>query len=129
MKLRVSLEHLDNLDHVNNVVYVSWIQNVADAHWKAAAPEELRSHCRWVVMRHQVDYFVPAVEGDELELLTWIDPANGARSVRHVTIERIADRKVLAYAETTWCLLDPKSGKPKRVSPEIDSVLRLAIRK
>lgn len=124
MPLRVSREHIDNLDHVNNVVYVSWVQDVADAHWKSAAPEEMRAQCRWVVMRHLVDYFVSAVEGDELELITWVDAAQGARSVRHVSIQRTRDRKVLAYAETTWCLLDPVSGKPKRIAPEIDLVLR-----
>jgi acyl-CoA thioester hydrolase len=124
MPLRVSSEHIDDLHHVNNVVYVSWIQEVAYAHWKAAAPESLRSQCRWVVMRHQVDYFVSAVEGDKLELITWVDAAQGARSVRHVSIQRTSDHKVLAYAETTWCLLDPVSGKPKRVAEEIDAVLR-----
>lgn len=124
MALRVSTAHIDDLHHVNNVVYVSWVQEVADAHWKSAAPEEMRAQCRWVVMRHQVDYFVSAVEGDELELITWVDAAQGARSVRHVSIQRAHDHKVLAYAETTWCLLDPVSGKPRRVAAEIDSALR-----
>ena len=124
MPLRVSKEHIDNLDHVNNVVYVGWVQDVADAHWKAAAPEEMRAKCRWVVMRHLVDYYVSAVEGDDLELITWVDPAQGARSVRHVSIQRAIDHKVLAYAETTWCLLDPQTGKPKRVSADIDQTLR-----
>jgi acyl-CoA thioester hydrolase len=124
MPIRVSGEHIDNLNHVNNVVYVSWVQDVANAHWNSAAPAELRSQCRWVVMRHLVDYFVSAVEGDELELITWVDVAQGARSVRHVLIQRARDQKVLAYAETTWCLLDPVTGKPKRVGPEIDQALR-----
>jgi acyl-CoA thioester hydrolase len=124
MPLRVGKEHIDTLDHVNNVVYVSWIQDVADAHWKAVASASLRASCRWVVMRHQVDYLASAVDGDQLELVTWIDAAQGARSVRHVSIERLPDRKVLAYAETTWCLLDPATGKPKRIGPEIDQALR-----
>lgn len=127
MRLRVGKEHIDNLDHVNNVVYVSWVQDVADAHWKTAAPAALRDLCRWVVMRHTVDYLAPAVEGDELELATWIDAANGARSIRHVSIQRTSDHKVMAYAETTWCLLDPVSGRPKRIGPEIDRVLRSVV--
>lgn len=125
MPLRVTAGHIDNLDHVNNVVYVGWVQDVADAHWKSAAPESLRSECRWVVLRHQVDYLAPAREGEDLELITWVDPAQGARSVRHVSIKRIRDNKVLAYAETTWCLLDPVTERPKRVPPEVDKVLRL----
>lgn len=127
LPLRVGKEHIDNLDHVNNVVYVGWVQDVADAHWKSKSDEYLRSQCRWVVMRHQVDYFVSAVEGEELELLTWVDPPSGARQVRHVSIQRASDHKVLAYAETTWCLLDPHSGKPRRIGPEIDKAIRLLV--
>lgn len=125
MSLRVGPEHIDDLQHVNNVVYVSWVQDVADAHWKAGASESLRSQCRWVVMRHLVDYHVSAVEGDELELFTWVDPPAGARQVRHVSIQRASDHKVLAYAETTWCLLDPVTARPKRISEEIDRAIRL----
>ena len=125
MPLKVTREHIDNLDHVNNVVYVSWIQDVADAHWKSGASEALRDQCRWVVLRHLVDYHVSAVEGDDLELFTWVDVPTGVRQVRHVLIQRASDHKVLAYAETTWCLLDPVSGKPKRISEEIDKAIRL----
>lgn len=125
MTLHVGREHIDNLEHVNNVVYVGWVQDVADAHWKSGAPESLRDQCRWVVMRHLVDYHVSAVEGDDLELFTWVDPPSGARQVRHVSIQRAKDHKVLAYAETTWCLLDPQSGRPKRISEEIDRAIRL----
>ena len=124
MPLRVNPGHIDDLEHVNNVVYVSWVQDVADTHWKSAAPETLRAQCRWVVLRHLVDYVAPALEGDDLELITWVDAAQGARSVRHVTIRRVSDNKVLAYAETTWCLLDPTTERPKRVPPEVDRVLR-----
>lgn len=127
LPLRVSKEHIDNLNHVNNVVYVSWVQDVADAHWKTAASETLRAQCRWVVMRHEVDYVASAVVDDTLELLTWVDAPQGARQIRHVSIQRLSDHKVLAYAETTWCLLDPHSGKPRRIGPEIDQAIRLLV--
>ena len=124
LSIRVGKQHIDNLNHVNNVVYVSWVQDVADAHWKSAASEELRRQCRWVVLRHLVDYLVPALEGDELQLVTWVDPSEGAKSVRHVSIQRSSDQKVLVHAQTTWCLLDPQSGRPKRVTRDIEQVLR-----
>ena len=34
-----SPEHIDELGHVNNAVWVSWIQDIAVAHWNAIAPE------------------------------------------------------------------------------------------
>lgn len=125
LPIRVDKEHIDDLDHVNNVVYVSWVQDVAAAHWIAAASEELRNQCRWVVMRHEIDYLASAVEGESLEALTWVDPAQGARQIRHVLIRRASDQKALATAQTTWCLLDPITGKPKRIGPEIEVAIRL----
>lgn len=125
MTLKVTREHIDDLDHVNNVVYLSWVQDVADAHWKGAASSRLRGECRWVVLKHLIEYHHAAVEGDEIELLTWVDEATGVRQVRHVSVQRASDHKVLAYAETTWCLLDPVSGKPKRIGAEIEKAIRV----
>lgn len=124
MTLNVNHGHIDDLNHVNNVVYLSWVQDVADAHWKSAASTGLRDQCRWVVLRHLIDYHASAVEGDEIELLTWVDEATGVRQVRHVSVQRASDHKVLAYAETTWCLLDPVTGKPKRIGEEIERAIR-----
>lgn len=127
MRLHVGKQHIDNLDHVNNVVYVNWVQDVAEAHWKSTASDDLRRQCRWVVMRQQVDYYQSVMEGEDLELITWVDPAHGPRQIRHVSIQRISDGKVAAYAETTWCLLDPNTSKPRRIGPEIDRAIRLLV--
>ncbi len=116
---------IDELNHVNNVVYVRWIQDVAFAHWDTMAPEELKHQCRWVVLRHEIDYHAPALPGDLVEASTWIDPAKGVRQKRYVSIKRTNDSRVLASACTTWCLLDPQTGRPKQVSNEISLVLGL----
>lgn len=122
-RVKVKQEEIDDLDHVNNVVYVAWVQEAAAAHWNTF-PESLRSQCKWVVMRHEIDYAAPAVEGDAISLFTWVDVASGAKQDRFVSIVRDADGLELAHAKTTWCLLDPVTGRPKRISAEIDRVLR-----
>ena len=43
LPILVAPEHIDTQGHVNNVVYVRWMQDAATAHWEAAAPAELRS--------------------------------------------------------------------------------------
>jgi acyl-CoA thioester hydrolase len=121
---RVTHDQIDDLNHVNNVVYLGWVQEAADSHWKAAATESLRAECRWVVLRHEINYHAAAKEGDGLSLYTWVDAANGAKQDRHVSIQRTSDGKELAYAKTTWCLLDPVTGRPKRISEEIATRLR-----
>ena len=118
-------EDIDELNHVNNVVYLRWVQDVAFAHWDTLAPAALKSQCNWVVLRHEIDYHSPALPGDTIEVCTWIDKAEGVRQRRYVLITRQGDGKALASACTMWCLLDPVSARPKRVSDEISTALGL----
>lgn len=122
LEIIVGPEHLDELDHVNNVVYVQWVQDAAETHWNAASTPEMRAQCRWVVLRHEIDYKVPAVLHDVLVATTWVDPHQGAVQKRHVEITRAGTR--IALACTTWCLLDPLTNRPKRISPEIAECVR-----
>jgi acyl-CoA thioester hydrolase len=125
LPIKVLPADIDELNHVNNVVYLRWVQEVAFAHWDTMAPEEMKRQCNWVVLRHEIDYHAPALPGDLIEASTWIDPAEGVRHRRYVSIKRLKDSKVLATACTTWCLLDPKTGRPKRISNGISAALGL----
>ncbi len=84
-ELVAKAEHIDELGHVNNAVWVEWIQDVAVAHWRFAAAPEHDSAYFWVVVRHEIDYLRPAFEGDRVTARTWIDAqVQGARSTRHM---------------------------------------------
>ena len=123
--LWVSEGDIDELDHVNNIVYLRWVQDVSYSHWNSAASEDLKSRSKWVVLRHEIDYHAPALRGDEIEVITWIELPNGPRQQRNVLIQRARDGKALASTSTTWCLLDPLTNRPKKVSVEITSALGL----
>jgi len=125
MKLIVTPSDIDDLNHVNNVVYLGWVQDAAAAHWMAVGPDELRRQCRWVVVRHEIDYLASAVLGDELEVYTWVDMPTGPRQTRHVSIQRSRDHEVIAYAQSTWVLLDPVTGRPKRIPDAIKTTFGL----
>ena len=85
MALTAEPEHIDELGHVNNAVWVQWIQQVAIAHWEAVANEAHKDAYFWVVVRHEIDYLRPAHEGDRITALTWIgDAPQGARSDRYM---------------------------------------------
>ncbi|HWJ22359.1 MAG TPA: hypothetical protein VNS52_08415, partial [Gemmatimonadaceae bacterium] len=45
---------LDERAHVNNVVYLRWVQDVATAHWRAHAPVEAQERIAWVALRHEI---------------------------------------------------------------------------
>ena len=108
-------EDIDDLGHVNNLVYVRWVQDVAKAHWQGAARPEDRAALAWVVVRHEIDYLRPAVEGDEITARTWVETWKGATSDRRTEIERRSDGTLLARARTMWGALDVHTWRPKRL--------------
>lgn len=115
----VTPEDIDDLGHVNNLVYLRWVQRVATAHWTTAAPPEDRAALVWVVVRHEIDYLKAAVEGDEVEAVTWVEEWRGATSDRRTELRRGSDGEVLARARTMWCALDRASGRPRRIPREM----------
>jgi acyl-CoA thioester hydrolase len=117
--VRVEESDIDVLGHVNNVVYVRWVQDVAVAHWKELAPAEVRAELVWMVLRHEIDYKSPAALGDDVILRTWVGAAEGLRFERLTEVFRRGDRKLLAQARTLWCPIDPRTGRPRRVPEEV----------
>ena len=119
LTVRVEPADIDALGHVNNIVYLRWVQDVAAAHWYAAAPADDQAGLVWMVVRHEIDYLGQAGPGDELVLRTWVGAAAGLRFDRHTEVLRAGDRKVLARARTVWVPIDPATGRPKRVSDRV----------
>lgn len=118
-------EDIDELGHVNNVVYLRWVQDASAAHWQVLSTEEIRKTFAWVVSRHEIDYKASALPGDELHAETWVGETEGVRSVRYVNIVN-SSGKVLAAARTTWVLIDAVSGRPRRIEGEISDMLGAA---
>ncbi|MTI40668.1 acyl-CoA thioesterase [Fulvivirga lutimaris] len=102
------------MGHVNNVVYLRYVQETAEAHWKSFAPTELQKEVVWVVLRHEIDYHKPAFEADLLECETWVEEANGVKMPRNVVIMNAKGEQLIS-ARTIWCALDGKTFRPKRI--------------
>lgn len=117
--ITVQASDIDAMNHVNNVVYVQWVQDAAAAHWNAFAPSEIREKYNWVVLRHEIDYRNAAVLNDQLIARTWVQSYAGVRSTRIVKIYRQRDEKLLVEAKTTWCLLTASNNRPARVGDDI----------
>jgi len=118
---------IDEQNHVNNTVYLRWVQDVATAHWRALASAEAQAAIRWVVLRHEIDYKSPACVGDQILLRTWVGAASRLKFERFTEIRRNAcpersrriDNQLLAQARTLWVPIDTRTGKPTRVSAEV----------
>jgi acyl-CoA thioester hydrolase len=128
MTVAVQPADIDRQNHVNNIVYLRWVQEIATAHWEAAAPAHARDAVGWVVLRHEIDYKTPAGLGDQILLRTWVGKATRITFERFTEIRKLpaGDRKseagnqtILAAARTIWVPINPETGKPVRVAAEV----------
>ena len=110
---------IDELGHVNNVVYLRWVQDVAIAHWTAASTDAQRAEVAWVAIRHEIDYKHPALPNDAIVARTWVGTADANRFERHTEILRAADQKMLARARTLWVPISRATGRLTRVSEDV----------
>ena len=112
-------EHIDELGHVNNAVWVQWIQQVAVAHWEAVADAAHKDAYFWVVVRHEIDYLRAAHEGDSVTARTWVaDSPQGARFDRFIEFAG-PDGKICVRSRTQWAIIDKALGRPIRVPREV----------
>jgi acyl-CoA thioester hydrolase len=119
MTVPVLPSDIDEQNHVNNTVYLRWVQDVATAHWQALASAEAQAAIGWVVLRHEIDYKTPAMLDDEIVLRTWVGKATRLTFERFTEIRRASDRQLLSQARTLWCPIDMQNGRPMRVSVEV----------
>ena len=119
LEIRIQPGDIDALGHVNNVVYLRWVQDVAVAHWRSAATAEQQAAVLWVVVRHEIDYKHPARPADGIVARTWVGGAVHGFFERHTEILRAADRRLLARARTLWCPVDPHTLKATAVGDDV----------
>ncbi|MES2269657.1 MAG: thioesterase family protein [Pseudomonadota bacterium] len=112
-------EHIDEMGHVNNAVWVQWLQEVATRHWQAKADPAHVDAYMWVVNRHEIDYRGNVQMGDTVTATTWVgDSPRGARFDRFVEFAG-PDGKVKVSAKSTWVIVDRASGRILRIPPEV----------
>jgi len=118
-RITAAVEDIDELGHVNNAVWVRWIQDVATAHWHAEADPAHSENYLWVVTRHEIDYLRAVGPGETVTARTWVaDAPRGARFDRHVEFVG-EDGRPRVRARTTWAIIDRSTGRPIRVPQDI----------
>lgn len=118
---------LDDNNHVNNVVYIQWMQDVAIAHATrvggTAATQS--AGATWVARSHHIVYLRPAFAGDHVCIKTWISTLRKARSLRKYQFLRLDDDTVLATGETEWVFVDITTGRPRSIPDEVTACFEL----
>lgn len=114
---------IDENGHVNNVVYVQWMQDIAIEHYASIGGIEAQGpDSTWVIRKHSVEYFLPAFAGEEIEVRTWVEDLRKVRSLRMYEFVRKSDGKVLVKGETDWVFMDSRTGKLKAIPVEVGKI-------
>ncbi|NNE32011.1 MAG: acyl-CoA thioesterase [Winogradskyella sp.] len=107
---------LDQLNHVNNVRYVQWVQDIAEEHWLQNATTEILETYFWVLVSHTIEYKSQAVLGDNIKVTTYVSKSEGVVSVRHVEFFNISTNKLLVNSTTKWCFMNKETKRPTRIT-------------
>lgn len=113
---------IDELNHVNNVIYLQWCLDAAEGHWHKSTTEAIRNKYVWVVLNHFISYKNPSFEGEELITKTWISSYDGVKSEREYRIVRPKDGKTIIEAKTLWCSIDAVTHRPVKIPIEISDL-------
>jgi acyl-CoA thioester hydrolase len=118
---------VDPNGHVNNVMYVQWMQDAAVRHYEAmggTGPTQAIG-ATWVVRSHLVEYLRPAFAGQRIKVLTWVVNMRRVRSLRRYRFVRVTDEQLLVRGETDWVFVEATSGAPRAIPPEVAGLFRL----
>ncbi len=122
MPFTAQSDDIDIMGHVNNAVWVRWMEAIATAHWQALAPAEAQRRYLWLVTRHEIDYRGNVALGETVVTRTWVaEPPRGARFDRIVEFLG-PDGKPRVTARTTWAMIELETGRPMRVPAELAAI-------
>ena len=116
-ELDVAVEHIDEMGHVNNATYLTWVQAAVLRHWHRLAPKEAAAAHLWVALKHEIRYLHPAHLNDHVVVKVVLQRLHGARAFYKTWINHGDD--VLVEVESSWCCLSSITRKPVRLAGDV----------
>ena len=119
---------IDANGHANNVEFVRWMQDAALAHADAVGctAATVAAGATWVARSHKIEYRRPALAGDHLRVVTWVENIRRSFSLRRYSFVRVSDGQVLAEGETDWVFVDAKTGRPRTAPEEMKAMFEVS---
>ncbi|HEX9954137.1 MAG TPA: thioesterase family protein [Allosphingosinicella sp.] len=108
---------IDHMGHVNNSVYLRWVQDAVVDYWEAVAPAEAVAAHLWVALKHEITYRRPAFLNDIVVADVIAEQVQGARAFFSTVIRR--GEEVVAEVKSCWCCLDAVTKRPARLAREV----------
>ena len=108
---------IDHMGHVNNAVYLRWVQEAVVRYWEAVAPAEAVAQHLWVALKHEISYRKPAFLEDGVAAEVFAEHVQGARTFFSTIFKR--GEEVLAEVNSSWCCLDAATKRPARLARDV----------
>ena len=117
--IAIAQDDIDHMGHVNNSVYLEWVQDAVVQYWQTIAPAEAVAKHLWVALKHEITYRKPTFLDDLVIAEVVAEKIEGARAFFTTMIRRGED--VLAEVKSCWCCLDATTQRPTRLAPDVGS--------
>ena len=118
-------DEADGYGHINNSVYVRWLDQCVWDHCDAVnmSPILCRQLNRgFAAIRHEIDYITAAYPGDHVAIANWVTLNDRRlRAERRFQIIRVGDKRTLLRARSFYVCTDLTTGKPARMPEEFKS--------
>lgn len=121
--IEVGEDDIDHMGHVNNAVYLKWVQAAVIAHWRSFAPLEDLQRYLWIARTHEIRYHQPGFLGDSVAAVLRIESVRGAVAAYRTLVE--VQGRQLASIRSTWCCIDALTRRPVRIPERIIALFGL----
>jgi acyl-CoA thioester hydrolase len=108
---------IDHMGHVNNSVYLKWVQDAVVDYWQSVAPPDAVARHLWVALKHEITYLKPTFLQDNVVAEVIAEKVEGARAFFTTVLRRGED--VLSEIHSCWCCLDAATQRPARLARKI----------
>ena len=115
-QLEVRFRDCDPMGHVNNAVYLTYLEQARFAHWKTLSGETTAPSV--ILARVEIDYRKPAKYGDVLEIQIRLERI-GATSLIYTYVIQDEQGSRIADARSVLVSYDYTIGKPVPVPEDV----------
>jgi len=118
-QVAITEDDIDHMGHVNNSVYLRWVQDAVVNYWQSVAPPEAVARHLWVALKHDITFRKPTFMQDIVVAEVIAEKVEGARAFFTTIVKRGED--VLSEVKSCWCCLDASSMRPARLARDVIS--------
>ena len=115
--IAIQPHHIDQMGHVNNAVYLHWVQEAVIAYWQCKSSGDVRDQLLWVALKHEITYRLPLFLGDCVVAEVTAIGTRGSRATFMTRFRRGED--LVAEVRSSWCCVDAKTRRPRRIEAKV----------